>query len=58
MCSPLNKFRADVCKLQSTLNPSELKNIYPEEVDSLGGIELFTKLGIEVDLMTFYESVK
>ncbi|QPK62922.1 site-specific integrase [Methylomonas sp. LL1] len=39
------------------LSPSEVSNLTPEQVETLGGREVFSKLGIELDFLTFHELV-
>jgi hypothetical protein len=36
-----------------TLTPSKIKNLTPEIVIEMGGIDLFQKLGIELEFLTF-----
>ena len=36
-----------------TLNPFRLKNLTPEIVNEMGGLDLFQKLGIELEFLTF-----
>ena len=36
-----------------TLTPSKLKNLTPEIVNEMGGLDLFQKLGIELEFLTF-----
>jgi hypothetical protein len=36
-----------------TLSPSRLKSLTPELVNEMGGLELFQKLGIELEFLTF-----
>ncbi len=35
------------------IKPGKLKNLSPNKIEQYGGIELFKKLGVEVDLYTF-----
>lgn len=37
------------------LTPSKLKNLTPEIVNEMGGLDLFQKLGIELEFLTFEE---
>jgi hypothetical protein len=40
-----------------SLSPSEVSNLTPDQVETLGGREVFSKLGIELDFLTFHELV-
>lgn len=39
------------------IKPNKLKNLSPNKIEQYGGMELFKKLGLEVELMTFHELV-
>ncbi len=43
--------------IQKILNykPKKLTKLSPVKIDKLGGIELFNKLGVDVDILTFHE---
>ncbi len=43
------------CNIETILNltPKKLKKLSPSKVESLGGLELFQKLGIDIEFMTF-----
>ena len=41
-----------------SISPSKLKDISPAKIESYGGIEIFRKLGVEIELITFHELVK
>ena len=40
-----------------SLSPSEISNLTPDQVEKFGGRDVFSKLGIELDFLTFRELV-
>lgn len=40
-----------------SLSPSEISNLTPDQVEKFGGRDVFSKLGIELDFLTFHELV-
>ncbi len=39
------------------IKPSKLKDLSPNKIEQYGGLQLFKKLGLEVELMTFHDLV-